>query len=145
MQGIVGLTMGGTACWYTCCIIMWHKCSFPFSSLSLIVNLVESRSTKTEAAVFISFEKTPFDAYSFPGITGMVKRLQKAKELLDQQWGIDTVYQEDYSALLYAADTGRRITSNPAVLADLIQEFSTYHKQAINEVLQLFFVMWIII
>lgn len=104
------------------------------SSLSLIVNLVESRSTKTEAAVFISFEKTPFDAYSFPGITGMVKRLQKAKELLDQQWGIDTVYQEDYSALLYAADTGRRITSNPAVLADLIQEFSTYHKQAINEI-----------
>ena len=50
------------------------------------------------------------------------------------QWGIDTVYQEDYPSLLYAAETGRKITYNPSNIAKLTQEFSSLTISAVPEV-----------
>ena len=50
------------------------------------------------------------------------------------QWGIDTVYQEDYSSLLYATETGRKITYTPSNIVELIQPFSQYVTAAVDEV-----------
>jgi len=53
---------------------------------------------------------------------------------IDFQWGIDTVYQEDYPSLLYAAETGRKITYTPSNIVELTQEFSKYILSAPLEV-----------
>ena len=50
------------------------------------------------------------------------------------QWNIDTVYQEEYFALLNATETGRRITYDPRNIATYTKPFGSYVTTAINEV-----------
>ena len=44
------------------------------------------------------------------------------------QWGIDTVYQEDYFDLLYITEMGRRITYDPSTA---VNELNTFHDRAV--------------
>jgi len=44
------------------------------------------------------------------------------------------VYQEDYPSLLYATETGRKITYTPSNIVELIQPFSQYVMSAVDEV-----------
>ena len=56
------------------------------SSLTLLINLVKSRSTAASTEVIIKYDKyNKFDAYKFNGFTGMLARFVKAKQLLDNQ------------------------------------------------------------
>ena len=76
-----------------------------------------------------------FDPYEFPGFSGMLSRLQQMKELLDDQWGIDTVYQDQYPSLLYATETGRMITAQPSlVTTGIIDQFKKHLITGIDEV-----------
>ena len=76
-----------------------------------------------------------FDPYEFPGFSGMLSRLQQMKELLDDQWGIDTVYQDQYPSLLYATETSRMITAQPSlVTAGIIDQFKKHLITGIDEV-----------
>ena len=52
-----------------------------------------------------------------------ISRAEKAKELLDQQWG-KGVYPEDYYCVLDAAETGDRICANPS---NVTVEINTLH------------------
>ena len=57
------------------------------------------------------------------------------KELLDDQWGIDTVYQDQYPSLLYATETGRMITAQPSlVTTGIMDQFKSNLTNGINEV-----------
>ena len=76
-----------------------------------------------------------FDPYGFPGFAGMLSRLQQMKELLDDQWGIDTVYQDQYPSLLYATETGRMITAQPNLVTDgIMDQFKTNVMNGLSEV-----------
>ena len=80
-----------------------------------------------------------FDPYGFPGFAGMLSRLQRMKELLDDQWGIDTVYQDQYPSLLYATETGRVITAQPnLVTAGIMAQFKANLTNGIDEVRYLY-------
>ena len=76
-----------------------------------------------------------FDPYGFPGFPGKLTRLQQVKELLDDQWGIDTLYQDQYPLLLYATETGRMITAQPSlVTAGIMDQFKSNLMTGIEEV-----------
>ena len=75
-----------------------------------------------------------FNINFYPGFAGKVTRLQEMKELLDDQWGIDTVYQDLYPNLLLAVEMGRMITYEPSHIATLAPKFSGYLSTGLNEV-----------
>lgn len=76
-----------------------------------------------------------FDPYGFHGFPGMLTRLQQMKQLLDDQWGIDTVYQDQYPSLLLATQTGRMITAQPSlVITGIMEEFKKNLMTGIEEV-----------
>ena len=54
--------------------------------------------------------------------------------MISIQWGIDTVYQEDYFALLNATETGRAITYTPSNIVAFTAPFSKYVLEAVIEV-----------
>ena len=112
-----------------------HTLSY-YSTLSLIINLVSERPVDKEVKVVINYSSFKnFDPYGFPGFAGMLTRLQQMKELLDDQWGIDTVYQDQYPSLLYATETGRMITAEPSlVTSGIMDHFKTNLMNGIDEV-----------
>ena len=89
-----------------------------------------------EIEVVIDYSSfTSFDPYGFPGFPGMLTRLQQMKELLDDQWGIDTVYQDQYPSLLYVTETGRMITAQPSlVTTGIMDQFKKNLMTGIEEV-----------
>jgi hypothetical protein len=64
----------------------------------------------------------------------MTKRFVQVKQLLDDQWGIKTVFQEDYFALLNATEIGQRNSYLPARTEQNLKLFSAYSSNAITEV-----------
>ena len=107
-----------------------------YSTLSLIINLVTEHPVDKEVEVVINYSSfKSFDPYGFPGFAGMLTRLQQMKELLDEQWGIDTVYQDQYPSLLYATETGRMITAQPSlVTSGIMDQFKSNLTNGISEV-----------
>ena len=94
------------------------------------------RPVDKEIEVVIDYSSfKSFDPYGFPGFPGMLSRLQQMKELLDDQWGIDTVYQDQYPSLLYATETGRMITAQPSlVTTGIMDQFKMNLLTGIDEV-----------
>ena len=56
---------------------------------------------------------------------GLLARCKSAKAQLDYEWGVRTVYMDDYPLLLDAAATGLRITHAPSTAKDEINTFFT--------------------
>ena len=54
---------------------------------------------------------------------GLLARCQAAKARLDYEWGVKTVYMDDYPLLLDAAATGLRITHSPSTAKDELNAF----------------------
>ena len=54
---------------------------------------------------------------------GLLARVQSAKAQLDYQWGVRTVFMDDYPMLLDAAATGLRITHAPFAAKDELAAF----------------------
>ena len=104
--------------------------------MSLIINLVTERPVDKDIEVVIDYSSfKSFDPYGFPGFPGMLTRLQQMKELLDDQWGIDTVYQDQYPSLLYVTETGRMITAQPSlVTTGIMDQFKNNLTNGISEV-----------
>ena len=116
--------------------LLWGVLSSLYSTLSLIINLVTERPVDKEVEVVINYSSfKSFDPYGFPGFAGMLARLQQMKELLDEQWGIDTVYQDQYPSLLYATETGRMITAQPSlVTSGIMDQFKSNLINGVSEV-----------
>ena len=58
----------------------------------------------------------------------LLARCQSAKAQLDYQWGIRTVFMDDYPLLLDAAATGLRITHSPS---NATEEINTFFRQRV--------------
>ena len=86
------------------------------SSLSIIIYIRQSLSTSQSIQIQVQlFESIthPLLIQSPISFIKLLARCQSAKILLDYQWGIQTVYMDDYPLLLDAAATGLRITHSP--------------------------------
>jgi len=64
-------------------------------------------------------------------VTRCISRSEKAKELLDQQWG-KHVYPEDYYCVLDAAETGDRICANPSNATKEVSALHSLVKESVS-------------
>lgn len=104
------------------------------STLSLIINVAE-QPVSQDLVVKASYSSLKiYDPYWFPGFAGKLARLQQMKELLDNQWGTDTVYQTDYPSFLIVAETGQMITYEPKSFPVHIEGFQKILTSALGEV-----------
>ncbi|CAF1077357.1 unnamed protein product [Didymodactylos carnosus] len=85
------------------------------SKLTLIVYIHSPQPTSKELSVLIQLsESVTHPLLINPvGFSGYIQRFTSAKALLDDQWGVQTVFQDDYPQLLFAASTGEVITHEP--------------------------------
>eukprot|EP00698_Gefionella_okellyi_P018500 TRINITY_DN5552_c0_g1_i1.p1 TRINITY_DN5552_c0_g1~~TRINITY_DN5552_c0_g1_i1.p1 ORF type:complete len:938 (-),score=168.17 TRINITY_DN5552_c0_g1_i1:17-2830(-) len=103
-------------------------------TLAVIVHIVTPISIDDRIRVEVQVSGSTSDPLLTSGYSATLNRFITAKETLDNQWGIDTVYQEDYFDLLIAAETGRRITDAPATAANELSAFAATVLKGIDEV-----------
>ena len=87
------------------------------STLSIIIYIRQAMLTSQSIQIVVELEDEaithPLLIQSPTSFVGLLARCQTAKALLDYQWGVRTVYMDDYPNLLDAAATGLRITHAP--------------------------------
>ena len=107
--------------------------SYDGSHLSLHV-FTASLSTATSHTVKVSLiDKLPSKSL-MSNFAGQISRLISAKQLLDDEWGIHTVHQQDYYSLLTAGESGMRITYEPSSVHTELENFLGLLLQAQKEV-----------
>ncbi|CAF2730149.1 unnamed protein product [Rotaria sp. Silwood2] len=96
------------------------------SKLSIIIYIRQSISTLQSFEMQIEL----LDSITHPllvkvptSFVGLLARCQSAKARLDYEWGVRTVFMDDYPLLLDAAATGLRITHSPATAIDELNTF----------------------
>ena len=96
------------------------------STLSVIIYVRQLMSTLKSFEVEVDLSESIFHPLLVQVPTsfiGLLARCQSAKAQLDYQWGIKTVYMDDYPLLLDAAATGLRITHSPLSAKDELNAF----------------------
>jgi alpha-glucosidase len=103
------------------------------SSLTTIIT-TDALDLSKQHTVKVTFTSAPVSTLLQSNFVGMTKRFVQVKQLLDDQWGIKTVFQEDYFALLNATEIGQRNSYLPARTEQNLKLFSAYSSNAITEV-----------
>lgn len=107
--------------------------SYDGTKLSMEI-VIAPLPTNTAHTVFIELTMPLPSPMLQTNFCGQVARLAEAKSLLDNQWGIHTVHQQQYYSLLLAGETGMRITYTPDSVHDELTAFPALVKQARAEV-----------
>ena len=87
------------------------------SSLAIIIYLRQPMSTSQSIQIEVQLSNSithPLLLQTPASFVGLLARCQSAKATLDYQWGVRTVFMDDYPLLLDAAATGLRITHAPS-------------------------------
>jgi len=98
------------------------------SSLAVIIYIRQPVSTSQLLQIQVQLSENishPLILQAPTSFIGLLARCQSAKARLDYEWGIRTVYMDDYPLLLDAAATGLRITHSPSSAKDEINVFFT--------------------
>lgn len=98
------------------------------STLSVIVYIRQPVSTSQSNAIEVQLSESvthPLLVQAPAAFVGLLARCQSAKARLDYEWGVRTVYMDDYPLLLDAAATGLRITHTPETAKDELNQFFT--------------------
>ncbi len=96
------------------------------SSLAVIIYIRQPVSTSQTIQIQVQLSENishPLLQHAPTSFIGLLARCKSAKAQLDYQWGVRTVYMDDYPLLLDAAATGLRITHAPATAKDEINSF----------------------
>ncbi|CAF1357953.1 unnamed protein product, partial [Adineta ricciae] len=96
------------------------------SSLSVIIYVRQSVPTSQATVVQVQLSDSvahPFLVQPPVSFVGLLARCQAAKARLDYEWGVRTVFMDDYPLLLDAAATGLRITHAPETAKDELNQF----------------------
>ena len=96
------------------------------SSLSVIIYVRQPVPTSQATVVQVQLSDSvahPFLVQPPVSFVGLLARCQSAKARLDYEWGVRTVFMDDYPLLLDAAATGLRITHAPATAKDELNQF----------------------
>lgn len=99
------------------------------STLTTVIYIRQGVSTSqpVNIQVFMSDSITdPLLIQTPASFVGLLARCQSAKARLDYEWGVRTVFMDDYPSLLDAAATGLRITHSPI---DAKTEIGTFFSQ----------------
>ncbi|CAF1235295.1 unnamed protein product [Rotaria sp. Silwood1] len=96
------------------------------STLSIIIYIRTPISTLLPFQIQVQLSESithPLLVQVPTSFVGLLARCKSAKARLDYQWGVRTVYMDDYPFLLDAAATGLRITHTPASAKDELNTF----------------------
>lgn len=96
------------------------------SSLAIIIYLRQPMSTSQSNQIDVELSNTithPLLVETPASFVGLLARCQSAKATLDYQWGVRTVFMDDYPLLLDAAATGLRITHSPSNATNELASF----------------------
>ncbi|CAM2719738.1 unnamed protein product [Rotaria socialis] len=96
------------------------------STLSIVIYIRQSMSTSQSFQIQIQLSESishPLLSQVPTAFVGLLARCQSAKAQLDYEWGVKTVYMDDYPLLLDAAATGLRITHSPTTATDELNAF----------------------
>lgn len=96
------------------------------SSLAIVIYIRQPASTSQTLQIQVQLSQSvshPLLVQSTTSFIGLLARCQSAKAQLDYQWGVRTVYMDDYPLLLDAAATGLRITHSPANATSEVDAF----------------------
>lgn len=108
------------------------------STLSIIIYIRQPMLTSQSIQLIVQLTESithPLLIQSSLSFVGLLARCQTVKALLDYQWGVRTVFMDDYPNLLDAAATGLRITHAPSnATAELNAFFTVRIPAACNEV-----------
>jgi len=101
------------------------------STLSVIIYIRQPMSTSQSIQIQVQLSENISHrllVQTPASFVGLLARCQSAKALLDYQWGVRTVFMDDYPLLLDAAATGLRITHSPLTAEN---ELNTFFNQRI--------------
>ena len=96
------------------------------STLSVIIYIRQPVSTSKMLQIQVQLSAPVTDPLLVQAPTtfvGLLARCQAAKARLDSEWGVKTVFMDDYPSLLDAAATGLRITHSPKTAKDELNAF----------------------
>ncbi len=96
------------------------------SSLAIIIYIRQPVSTSQPVEIQVQLSENishPLLLQAPTSFINLLARCKSAKAQLDYQWGVRTVYMDDYPLLLDAAATGLRITHSPLNATDEINAF----------------------
>jgi hypothetical protein len=96
------------------------------STLSIVIYIRQPVSTSELLQIQVQMIDTVIDPLLIEtpaSFVALLARCQSAKARLDYEWGIRTVYMDDYPLLLDAAATGLRITHAPLSVKDELDRF----------------------
>lgn len=104
-------------------------------TLSVVVWLVTPVSVTVNVAISIEYITTIIDKSKLvtEGIVGKISRLHAVKDLLDSQWGVDTVFMSDYPSVLKAAEMDERLLYDPSNFTRELLGFNMVFDAAIRE------------
>ncbi|CAF4250678.1 unnamed protein product, partial [Rotaria sordida] len=100
------------------------------STLSIIIYIRQAVSTSELVEIEVELSgsiSNPLLVRTPISFISLLNRCQSAKARLDYEWGIRTVYMDDYPLLLDAAATGLRITHRPSTAKRELNAF--YNKR----------------
>ncbi len=98
------------------------------SSLAIVIYIRQPISTSQSIQIQVQLSDTithPLLVQTPASFVGLLARFQSAKALLDYEWGVRTVFMDDYPLLLDAAATGLRITHSPSNTTNELNAFFT--------------------
>jgi len=103
-------------------------------TLNIYIDVPVSTSKDTQVDIQLIDSVTSPVLADANGWEGRVSRFAAAKATLDDQWGTDnTVYQDDYPNLLFAAEAGEFLTYEPQNAVNGIKAFAQYAELACHE------------
>jgi hypothetical protein len=98
------------------------------STLSIIIYIRQLVSTSQPVQIQVQLSESISHSLLVQppaSFVGLLARCQSAKARLDYEWGVRTVFMDDYPLLLDAAATGLRITHSPSTAKDELNTFFT--------------------
>ena len=96
------------------------------SSLAIIIYIRQPVSTFQPIQIQVQLSENishPLLLQAPTSFISLLARCKSAKAQLDYQWGVKTVFMDDYPLLLDAAATGLRITHSPSATKNEINAF----------------------
>ena len=104
------------------------------ATMSVVVTINTPQPTNTPLQVVLRSNSSLYLPAAASDLPGTIARFVHAKATLDNQWGHDTVFQDDYPTLLNVASYGERMTYDPSSVSAVLSAVAGDVMRACREV-----------